>query len=74
MVRKKKEKEKEREKKDELTANDIGVEGAKAMSEILKENTTLTELDLGSEEEERKEKKIKKREKRRMNNRQLDLG
>ena len=46
-----------------MTGNKIGVEGAKAMSEMLKKNTTLTSLDLHSEEEERKEKK-KKREKK----------
>ena len=49
-----------------MTVNEIGVEGAKAMSEMLKVNTTLTSLDLSCEEEERKET-IKKRGKRRMN-------
>ena len=29
-----------------MTGNKIGVEGAKAMSEMLKVNTTLTTLDL----------------------------
>ena len=52
-----------------MTGNGIGDEGAEAMSEMLKVNTTLTSLNLGCEEEERKEKR-KKREKRRMNDRQ----
>ena len=33
-----------------MTGNGIGDEGAKAMSEMLKVNSTLTELDLGCEE------------------------
>ena len=37
-----------------MTGNEIGVEGAKAMSEMLKVNTTLTSLILMSEEEERR--------------------
>ena len=36
-----------------MTANGIGNEGAKSMSEALKSNTTLTSLDLCGEEEER---------------------
>ena len=52
-----------------MTGNEIGDEGAKAMSEMLKVNTTLTSLSLGGEEEERREKR-QKREKRRMNDRQ----
>ena len=51
-----------------MTDNGIGDEGAKAMSETLKVNTTLTTLNLWSEEE-RKEKEEKERE-RRMNDRQ----
>ena len=45
-----------------MTDNEIGDEGAKAMSEMLKVNTTLTSLNLGSEEErkDREEKKEKK--------------
>ena len=39
-----------------MTGNDIGDEGAKALSEMLKVNTTLTSLDLSGEEEERKRK------------------
>ena len=38
-----------------MTGNGIQAEGAKALSEILKDNTTLTSLDLGGEEEERRE-------------------
>ena len=50
----KKEKREEKEKKEErMTGNEIGAEGAKAMSEMLKVNTTLASLDLGSEEERR---------------------
>ena len=45
-----------------MTENGIGEEGAKAMSELLKVNTTLTSLNLRSEEEERKEKETKKNE------------
>ena len=46
-----------------MTGNGIGAEGAKAMSEMLKVNTTLTSLNLASEEE-RKEEKRKKRKKK----------
>ena len=53
-----------------MTGNGIGAEGAKAMSEMLKMNTTLKSLLLDCEEEERMEKR-KKREKR-MNDRQWD--
>ena len=44
-----------------MTGNRIGVEGAKAMSEMLKVNNTLTTLDLSCEEErnEREEKEKK---------------
>ena len=47
-----------------MTDNGIGDEGAKALSEMLKVNTTLTELNLGGEEErkEREEKEKKKNE------------
>ena len=44
-----------------MTVNKIGDEGAKALSEMLKVNTTVTSLDLGGEEEERSEKRKKKR-------------
>ena len=43
-----------------MTGNEIGVEGAKTMSEMLKVNTTLTTLDLGGEEE-RKERRERSR-------------
>ena len=39
-----------------MTDNEIGVEGTKAMSEMLKVNNTLTSLDLESEEEGRNER------------------
>ena len=46
-----------------MTGNRIGVEGAKAMSEMVKVNSTLTTLDLSGEEERKeKEKKEKKKE------------
>ena len=51
-----------------MTGNRIGAEGAKAMSEMMKVNSTLTTLNLGCEEE-RKEKEEKERE-RRMNDRE----
>ena len=50
-----------------MTDDKIGVEGAKALSEMLKVNTTLTSLDLSCEEEDDRRER---REKRRMNNRQ----
>ena len=50
-----------------MTDNEIGVEGAKAMSEMLKVNSTLTTLNLGCEEE-RKEKE----KERRMNDSEWD--
>ena len=43
-----------------MTGNEIGVKGAKALSEMLEENTTLTELNLSSEKEKRTEKNNKK--------------
>ena len=45
-----------------MTGNKIGDEGAKAMSEILEKNTTLTSLDLSCEKEETKGRE-RKREK-----------
>ena len=45
-----------------MTDSEIGDEGAKAMSEMLKVKSTLTTLDLRCEEE-RKEKRRKKRKK-----------
>ena len=41
------------------TANDIGASGATAISESLKTNTTLTELDLSSDDKIQKEKRNK---------------
>ena len=40
-----------------MTGNKIGDEGAKVMSEILKVNTTLTELNLESKEKEKSEER-----------------
>ena len=37
-----------------MTGNGIGVEGAKAMSEMLKVNTALTSLNLRCEEERKR--------------------
>ena len=51
-----------------MTDNGIGAEGAKAMSEVLKVNTTLTSLDLECDEE----RKEKEKEKERTNDRQWD--
>ena len=48
-----------------MTENEIRAEGAKALSEMLKKNTTLKSLYLWGEDEERKEEK-EKREKRKM--------
>ena len=44
-----------------MTGNEIGVEGAKSMSEALKSNTTLTSLNLCSEEEWKTEKEKRKK-------------
>ena len=46
-----------------MTDNEIGDEGAKAMSEMMKVNTTLTTLDLSCEEERKKREKRKKKKK-----------
>ena len=46
-----------------MTDNEIRVEGAKALSEMLKVNTTLASLDLRSEgrkEEEQRRKRMNK--------------
>ena len=46
-----------------MTGNEIGVEGAKSMSEMMKVNTSLTTLYLGCEDErkrKRKEREIRK--------------
>ena len=44
-----------------MTGNEIRVEGAKALSEMMKVNTTLTSLNLCSEENNKKGKRNKKR-------------
>ena len=43
-----------------MTDNKIGDEGAKALSEMMKVNTTLTSLNLCGEEERRKERERRK--------------
>ena len=58
----KEETEKGKRKKERLLVNEIGVEGAKAMSEMLKVNTTLTTLNLSCEEERKEREKRKKNE------------
>ena len=46
-----------------MTGNQIGDEGAKAMSEMMKVNSTLTKLNLeGEEERKEREEKEKKEE------------
>ena len=49
-----------------MTGSGIGTEGAKALSEMLKVNTTLKSLNLSSDEEKREEKE----KERRVNDRQ----
>ena len=46
-----------------LSAQKIGAEGAKALSEMLKVNSTLTSLNLTSDEE----RKLKEKRKRKKN-------
>ena len=43
-----------------MTDNKIGAEGTKALSEMLKVNTTLTSLNMYGKEEERGEKRERK--------------
>ena len=45
-----------------FTGNHIGVEGARALSQVLRNNTTLKKLYLGGEKEETMEKERKKNE------------
>ena len=52
-----------------MTDNRIGAEGVKVLSEMLKVNSTLTTLDLSSEEEIKREREIKER---RMNDSKWD--
>ena len=51
-----------------MTDNEIGVEGAKSMSEMIRVNTTLTSLDLSGVEEGKG--KEKEQEIKRMNDRE----
>lgn len=46
-----------------MTGNEIGVEGAKSMSDVLKVNTTLNELLLCCEEERKGKEKEQEKEK-----------
>ena len=43
-----------------MTVNEIGDEGVKSLSEMMKVNTTLTSLNLSCEEERRKERERRK--------------
>ena len=45
-----------------MTENGIGDEGARALSEMMKVNTTLTELNLGGEKKEKRKRMRKKNE------------
>ena len=45
-----------------MTVNWIGDEGAKAMSEMMKVNSTLTTLNLGCEEERKEREEKEKKE------------
>ena len=49
-----------------MTDNVIGDEGAKAMSEMMKVNNTLTTLNLRSDEERKEKEKRKKKKEERM--------
>ena len=46
-----------------MTGNQIGDEGAKAMSEMMKVNSTLTTLNLRCEEERKERREGKRRRK-----------
>ncbi len=46
-----------------LIDNSIWYEGVKMISEVLKSNSTLTKLNLSSDEKKRKEKKRKEKKK-----------
>ena len=54
-----------------MTGNKVGDEGAKAMSEMMKVNTSLTTLDLYGEEE-RKDREEKEKKWKKKNDRQWD--
>ena len=47
----------ERDRKMMQTGNEIGVEEAAMISEVMKSNSTLTSLNLGGEEEKQKEER-----------------
>ena len=53
-----------------MTGNGIGVEGSKTMSEMLKVNKTLTELNLRGYEQ----KKTRKRKRKRKKNERQTMG
>ena len=44
-----------------MTGNDIGAEGAKTISEVLKVNTTLKELNMRGDEERNKKRERNER-------------
>ena len=52
------------------TDNQLGAEGAKAINEAMKINTTLTSLDLRGDDIILKERNRKKSKKKKMNNEQ----
>ena len=54
MRKKERDKKRKKEKEERMTGNRIGVEGAKAMSETLKVNSTLTTLNLWGEKERKR--------------------
>ena len=49
MVREERKEKRDKIKSESMTGNDIGDEGAKALSEALKANTTLTYLNIQSQ-------------------------
>ena len=57
-----------------MTANGIGDEGAKAMSEMMKVNSTLTTLNLRGEEERKEREEKEKKEERMTGNKIGDEG
>ena len=74
-IDKKEKKYRQKEKQERMkmqTVNRIGVEGAAMISEVMKSNSTLTELNLGGEEEKSKEERrqMKKEKKYRQKEKQ----
>ena len=57
-----KKRKKKKDKSEWMTGNVIGRTGAKAISEILKMNTTLKSLNLSCEKEEKRKRKITRNE------------